>query len=314
MGARPRYRELPDGSAWGVFGADDTLGCLNLLTAGADGRRGSAGQNRSALQHERAARLALAEFPGPDRDAPGSRARRDGRSRADAMNTSTASTRRPGRSSTGSCTSSKPTAASATTPTPGEVGIEAFAKRGIAGRAVLLDVERWAAAQRDPIDWQQRAIGAADLEACAAWQPSSIAGRHDPAACGSAGRADGRAASVAVRAAAVARGRPVSPGLEPSPAMAESLWDWGIAMIGFRQAGRRGVPGRGLLPPCRPARASLGVPLAEFLWLSDALAAECARQRRLRVPLHLRAAVHTRGGVGSTANALALLRKAVVRA
>jgi hypothetical protein len=32
MSARPKYDDLPDGYATGIFGRDGQLGCLNLLT------------------------------------------------------------------------------------------------------------------------------------------------------------------------------------------------------------------------------------------------------------------------------------------
>jgi len=112
------------------------------------------------------------------------------------------------------------------------------------------------------------------------------------------------AADADVRAAAVARGRPIAPGLEPSPEMAAALWDWGIALIGSDNPAVEAFPVEGHFLHV-DLLVHLGIPLAELLWL-DALAAECAAQHRFEF-LFTCAPLHIRGGVGSTANALAIL-------
>jgi kynurenine formamidase len=106
------------------------------------------------------------------------------------------------------------------------------------------------------------------------------------------------------RREAVARQPPTSPGLEPSSAMTERLWDWGVALVASDNVAVEEFPPQdrllhiGLL-------ARLGIPLGE-LWLLDALAAECATERRYEFLVTL-APLNIRGGVGSTANALAIL-------
>ena len=303
MGARPRYHELPDGSAWGVFGADDQLGCLNLLTA--ERTAAAAALVRTGQLFSMNAPL---DWPSPSFAGPtGTRQAPDhvvltfpgGRDEyLDRFHP------QAGTQLDGFLHVVDHDGGLSYNGNSGDVGIEAFAKRGIAGRAVLLDVERWAAAQRDPIDWQQRRpISAAELEACAAWEGVAIT--EGTILLLRVGWQSGwEAASEAVRDAAVARGRPVSPGLEPSPVMAASLWDWGVALIGSDNPAVEAFPVEGHFLHV-DLLVRLGIPLAELLWL-DALAAECASQRRFEF-LFTCAPLHIRGGIGSTANALALL-------
>jgi kynurenine formamidase len=303
MSNRPSYRDLPDGSAWGVFGADDQLGCLNLLTdertaaAAALVRTGQLFSMNAPLDWPSPGFVGptgtrqppdhvLMQWPGGrdeylDRFHPQAGTQLDGFLHVIEP--------QGGRSYNGNT---------------GTVGIEAFAQRGIAGRGVLLDLARWAAAQGEPVDWLAgRGFTVAELEACAAWQHVEIDEgtilllRFGWQSGWEAAGEEGRRAAVAVEP-------PVTPGLEPSLAMAQRLWDWGVALVASDN------------PAVEVLRLDehvlhvdllvwLGIPLGE-LWLLDALAAECARQERFEF-LVTCAPLAIRGGIGSTANALAIL-------
>jgi kynurenine formamidase len=103
-----------------------------------------------------------------------------------------------------------------------------------------------------------------------------------------------------------------SPGLGPGPAIAEWLWDHGVAAVAVDNPGVEPFPLTAALPPgggiddSLHARvlALLGIPLGEFFDF-DALADDCARHAShefcftsapLRIP----------GGIGSPPNALAI--------
>jgi kynurenine formamidase len=299
---RPRYSDLPDGSAWGYYGPDDQLGCLNLLTpqrltaSAALVRTGQLFSLNAPLDWpsphfagptgtRQPPEHVVLEFPGGRDDYlsdfyPQAGTQIDGFLHA---------TDAAGLSYNGN---------------PGSAGIEAFAARGIAGRGVLLDLARWAQAEGTPLDWRERRlITVADLEACAAWQEIEIA--EGAILLLRVGWQSGwEAASEAVRSAVVASEPPTCPGLEASAAMAERLWDWGVALAASDNPTVEAFP-----PGDRYLHVDLlvrlGIPLGE-MWLLDLLAAECAAQRRFEF-LVTAAPLHVRGGVGSSANALAIL-------
>jgi kynurenine formamidase len=171
------------------------------------------------------------------------------------------------------------------------IGMHHWAERGIAGRGVLLDL-----AVDDPFDGST--IGPDDLLAVA---------RRE--------RVDLRPGDILlVRTGWVAaylarpepRGESAWRGLGAGEDTAEFLWDHRVAVLGADNPAVEVSPGdpavgslhRRLLP-------ALGLPLMELLDL-ERLAARCAELGRwsflfTSVPLHLR------GGVSSTANAMAVL-------
>jgi kynurenine formamidase len=187
---------------------------------------------------------------------------------------------------------------------PGTVGIETFAARGIAGRGVLLDLARWAENHGQAVDWRERRpFTVRDLEDCAAWQEVDIL--EGTILLLRAGWQSGwEAASEEARREAVAHEPPVSPGLESSSAIPERLWDWGVALVACDNVALEAFPPQDHLLHI-DLLVRLGIPIGE-LWLVDELAAACASEHRFEF-LVTCAPLNVRGGVGSTANALAIL-------
>jgi kynurenine formamidase len=303
VAGRPRYDELPDGSAWGVFGADDALGCLNLLTAR---RLGAAAKLvRSGLLFSLNAPLDWPSpgFAGPTgtRQAPEHVVLEFARGRDDYLSNFYP---QAGTQLDGFLHITEPSSGLSYNANAGADGIEHFAARGIAGRGVLLDLARWAQAEAEPIDWRAaRAITVEELEACAAWEGVEI-GEGTILLLRIGWQSGWQAASEHDREQVVEHEPPSCPGLEASQEMARRLWDWGVALVASDN------PTIEVFPPGErflhvDLLARLGIPLGE-MWLLDALAAECAAQRRYEL-LVTCAPLHVRGGVGSTANALAIL-------
>jgi kynurenine formamidase len=166
-----------------------------------------------------------------------------------------------------------------------------WAIRGIAARGVLLDL-----ATDDPFDGSP--IGPADLERAATEQAVDVCP-------GDVLLIRTRWAAAVLAAGGDGEGLHWR-GLEASDQMAEFLWDHQVAIIGADNPAVENSPGepsigslhRRLLP-------SLGMPMMELLDL-ERLTTRCREQRRwdflfVAVPLHLR------GGVSSTANAMAIV-------
>jgi len=303
MSGRPPYRELTAGSAWGVFGAEDQLGCLNLLTP--ERTVAAAGLVRTGQLFSMNAPLDWPSpgFAGPTgtRQAPEHVVLEFPGGRDEYLN---GFHPQAGTQLDGFLHVTEPGSGLAYNGNPGDVGIEVFAERGIAGRAVLLDLARWAAAHGQPMHWRERrSISVEELEACAAWE--RVAVEEGTILLLRFGWQSGwEAASPETRSEAVAVEPPVSPGLEPSTAMAERLWDWGVALVGSDNPAVEAFPIEGHFLHV-DLLVRLGIPLGE-LWLLDALAAECAAQDRFELFLTC-APLAIRGGIGSTANALAIL-------
>jgi kynurenine formamidase len=185
-----------------------------------------------------------------------------------------------------------------------------WAERGIAGRAVLIDVDAalgGAGVGFDPAS--PRAISAGELDAVRAaagidWQPGDVLllytgflgwhVRQEPA----------------VRAAMAARGGLRSVGLAHDEEMASYLWDAHIAAVVSDN------PSVEVWPPDwtevafpfgflhRVLIGQFGMALGELWWLED-LALSCRQDGRYEMFLTA-APIHVSGGVGSPANALAI--------
>ncbi len=184
-------------------------------------------------------------------------------------------------------------------------GVDHWARRGIAGRFVLVDVA--ASLDFDPGARIELTVG--DLDATLQRQGVELAGgdvlllrtgwvewyERQPEAVRQALGADGGEAFE-------------SAGLEPSEAIAEWLWDHEVAAIAADNPSVEATPldvssedtwlHYRLLP-------LLGLPLGEMFFL-DALAADCARTGCYE-GLFTSAPLNARGGSGSPANALAIL-------
>ncbi|MFF2846081.1 cyclase family protein [Streptomyces sp. NPDC058001] len=187
---------------------------------------------------------------------------------------------------------------------PDALGIQHWARHGIVGRGVLLDVARWARSAGRPLDpFAGTEITAAELRACATAQ--GVAFRTGDIACVRTGWVTGyRALSREDRADA--RLSAVFSGLRADEDTARFVWDARLAAVCADNPALESAPGdpavgslhRRLLP-------MLGTAVAELLDL-DRLAARCAELGRwtflfAAVPLPL-----TRG-VSSPSNALAVL-------
>ena len=234
----PRYRDLPPAprggrSAWGMFGPDDNLGLINLLTPRARRGRGQPGPVRPDVPAGRAARQHPARA-GQSRGTPRHTVLHEpGPPRS--MTCTTTSTRRPRVSGTRSATSgTRPTSSTTARPRPTcwrapRNTIDHWARHGIAGRAVVLDVARaMAEAGRHYHPGESTAIGVEELELARARPAWTCAGRHHPAAHGFR-RLVRRAAR---RKSNRLHGRVIAPGLAHTEAVCEYLWDSHAAAIG----------------------------------------------------------------------------------
>jgi kynurenine formamidase len=188
-------------------------------------------------------------------------------------------------------------------PGAGALGIEQWAKVGIVGRGVVLDVARLkasAAGSFDPLGAETITHG--DLAEAAESQAVEL--RSGDVLCIRTGWIDAyRRLDRAGREEMAAR--PRISGLSGSEEMARYLWDSGVSAVAADNPSLEVSPGdpevgslhRRLIP-------MLGFVVGELLDLEE-LAAACAEDARwdflfVAVPLHLP------GGVGSPANALAL--------
>ncbi|GAA1000216.1 cyclase family protein [Acrocarpospora macrocephala] len=181
-------------------------------------------------------------------------------------------------------------------------GISRWARAGIVGRGVLLDIARWAEAQGSPIDpLSGHVIGDEDLRACAEQQGVEL--KTGDILCVRTGWVSAYRSLDAGSRASLA---PRCTGLRADAAMARFLWDGQVAAVAADNPALESTPGdpavgslhRRLIP-------LLGMAVAELLDL-DALAARCADLARweflfVAVPLPLA------GGVSSPSNALAVL-------
>jgi kynurenine formamidase len=184
------------------------------------------------------------------------------------------------------------------------LGIEHIARRGIAGRGVLLDVPAWSARQGVPYDaLDGTVIDAATLKAVADEEGVDL--RTGDIVC--------------VRTGFVTAYRSLGPeerasedvwrrftGLRADEAMARFLWDSGVAVLTADNPAIESAPGnpqdgslhRRLLP-------MLGFVIGELLDL-DSLAARCAELGRFDF-LFVAVPLEVPGGLSSPANAMALL-------
>jgi kynurenine formamidase len=185
-----------------------------------------------------------------------------------------------------------------------ELGIDAVARRGIAGRGVLLDIERHVRETRGTLDPQATTvIDVETLDACAGAQKVEIlAGDILVIRTGWLRwflneATDQQRTKILEDAAATP-----APGLG-GPGMVEYLWDHRISAVASDNIAVESMP-----PSAMPLHLILiplfGLHLGELWWLED-LAADCADDGRYSFQL-TSAPLHLRGGVGSPANALAI--------
>lgn len=309
----PTYRELlartdaPPGTAWGLFGADDELGTLNLI--GPEQARASAGLVRTGEAFPLNWNVELPD-PGPFRRPPvrhqvgaGTLGRDDWLDRFHLQGSSQWDALRHIAHPRFGFWNGIP-AERVDDPADDVLGIQRVARRGIVTRGVLLDVAAHAAAQGRPFRPDESFHIPTDLlDEVAAAEAVTIA-RGDVVLVRTGWTGWYAARSQAERDR-IDRMFP-QPGLAPVERTAEWLWDRRVAAVAADNLALEPMPldfreGHFLhfwLIPC------LGMPIGELWWLDD-LAAACARDRRWTFQL-VSAPLNVRGGVGSPPNAIAI--------
>lgn len=183
------------------------------------------------------------------------------------------------------------------------LGIGSWARQGIIGRGVLLDVsERFRRMVQGGLEEVDCIIDVEDLERAA--DEARVEIHEGDILCIRTGWLEHHRSISPQRRRQLAEMRRW-PGLAGSSAMAELLWDWGLAAVTADNPAVEVGPGlpelgslhRRLLP-------LLGMPMGE-LFDFEGLAAECRRRERgafvfVSVPLYMPT------GVGSTGNAVAV--------
>jgi len=314
-GALPAYDELPRDEvigyahAWDVFGRDDDLGTLNLLSDAAvlaglsearTGRRVGLTLEASALDPPLYGRAPLAHTliqsnrniwdDKLDDFYPQASSQRDGFRHVRARELGF----------WGGLTADPPELGH-------RLGIEHFAKRGIIGRGVLLDVDlhlRSGTTGYDPL--AEVAVGADLLQEVAEAQAVEI--RSSDILCLRFGwlRAY-RALDAEARATYASAGQQSSfAGLSAEESTARALWDYHVAAVACDNPGAEVSPGdaatgslhRRLLP-------LLGVVVGELLDFEEL--AEACVERESWSFLFTAVPLNVAGAVGSPANAIAVL-------
>ena len=188
-------------------------------------------------------------------------------------------------------------------------GVEHWARRGIVGRGVLLDAARWFAAEGRPIDPAATFdITPAHLTAIAEAQGTRLE-QGDILIIRTGWMAWYQELDAAARAAVaeVAVAQTMGgPGLESSEEMARFLWNTHVAGAAtdtstFEAWPHRFVPGEYLH---MDVLALLGIPIGEMWFLED-LAADCAEDGIYEF-LFTSAPLNKVGGIASPPNALAI--------
>lgn len=181
------------------------------------------------------------------------------------------------------------------------LGIQAWAEKGIVSRGILLDV----AAALGPYDpFEDNRVSADELQRIADQQGIEIRS-GDVLLLRFGWTAAYRELDREGRVALAEREYGRWAGLLPDEAMAEALWNWGIAAVAADNPSLECAPGsRQIGSLHRRILPLLGVPIGELFDL-DALAAACASDGRYSF-LFSSAPLPLLGGVGSPANAVAI--------
>jgi kynurenine formamidase len=310
MARTPSYADLPvssgapAGSAWGVWGADDELGSLNLLTpervvaAAKLVRKGAAFPlNLPVTQPDPPlygrGKVQQTILGGPNgRDDYLDNFYPQASSQWDSLR----HIRHPEHGWYNGVTDEEIVAGG------GKLGIENMAQRGIAGRGVLLDVARARAADSGVYDCStSEIIIPADLDECAHAQGVRVdAGDILLIRTGWLEWYFEQTADVRERLSDREKLR--APGLGPPEEMTEYLWNLHIAAIAADNPALESWPPSDfmhwrLIP-------LLGMPIGELWWLDD-LAADCAADGVYEF-FFTSAPLNVPGGVGSPPNALAI--------
>lgn len=315
-GPIPSYSELaagdgrrPAGSTWGVFGDEDELGTVNLMTSTSV---------RHGIEHATAGEVYPLNWPidepqaHPSRPAPrrthliaaGGVARDDLLEPFHLQYSTQWDGLRHFRRAEGFYNGVA--AHAVDDPASSVLGIHRWARSGIVGRGVLLDVAARFASGDGAADapGDLGPITAAMLDDVAARQGVSVS-PGDVLVVRTGWMA--WYASLAPGERTTAFAAPESGrGLEPSDAVVEWLWDRGVMAVVADNPGVEPLPMSLDDDSSLHARliAGLGMPLGELFWLED-LASACQRDRRWTF-LFVSAPLHVIGGVGSPGNAIAI--------
>ena len=317
----PSYDDLPvkpgkpAGSSWGLWGDDDALGALNLLTpervraASALIRRGDAfpldwdlglpdppffGRPPLSMQ------VTVSEAHGNGENDfiafnPQGSSQWDGFRHIGANDPSVSCARYNGLPSE-------------------QHGVDHWARKGIVGRGVLVDVARWREAQGRPLDMKSAdAVTAEELLAILDAQKVQI--EPGDVLLLRFGWTDWYPTlSQEIRVKLSQSRAPRAPGLMAGREMVKTLWNLHISAIASDTATVEVAPFSAGLSPEEAASPYnnlhqhllplLGVPMGE-LWNLGPLAADCAEDGRYEVFL-TSAPLNIRGGVSSTPNAIAI--------
>lgn len=291
------YRELPGGDARGVFGDDDVLGTLNLQTP--EAVAAAAASVRTGKVFSLNAPMELPDPPLFDRQPFDHHVFQTKMGNRDDW----VDRFYPQSSSQwdGLLHISDPEIGSYNHQPPERLGIEGWARRGIAGRGVLVDVERFLRTRGEELHWHtSRPISVRELDD--ARVAEGVEWRRGDVLLLRTGWWTGYLAAGSEERDDV-RTRHDSPGLEAGAEMAEYLWDNGISAVAADNISVESMPlGSELLHHRTLVR--LGMPWGEMWWL-DALADDCAGEGRWD-SLLVSAPWNLQGGIGSPANALAL--------
>ena len=293
----PRYRDLPDGDAVGLFGADDVLGSLNRLTP--DRVRDAASLVRTGERYGLNAPLTWPDPPLYDRTPLRHTIYRTRLGNRDDYLDGFY----PQASSQWDAFPhiEDPDVGFYNRQAPEHLGVDGWSRAAIIGRGVLLDAESYFAELGTPLHWRTaRRISVDDVRNILDAQ--AVAPQEGDIVLLRTGWTKGYESASDLDRQEVVRDQ-TSPGLEGSPQMLELLWDWGVSAIASDNVSVE------VLPPGEFTLHShllnrLGIPIGELWWLDD-LAAACARDGRydfmvVSVPLNLP------GGIGSPANAVAI--------
>jgi kynurenine formamidase len=311
----PSYKELltregaPPGSAWGVFGADDEVGCVNLMTP-------EKAVQAAALVHTGRSFALNWEFeqPNPALFRRGNLRHTitgQGAGRDDIIDNfyPQASSQWDGLTHVGhpqhgfynGVTAEQITGREGT-----RNGIEHWARRGMVTRGVLLDVARHLASTGTPVAGNEaRRFSVAELEATRTAQGVEIR-PGDVLLIRSGWMEWYLNASPQDRMAITNIQNLRAPGIASTEDMAEYLWDLHVAAV----AGDH--PSLEAWPPTAETGGFLhqrligllGIPIGE-LWYLEGLAADCASDGVYEF-MFTSAPLNILGGVGSPPNAIAI--------
>jgi kynurenine formamidase len=313
----PRYDELPvragapKGAAWGVFGDADELGTINLMTAdrvikaAAEIRKGRVFPlnlplnipdpplyGRGAVRHHK--------FPLPMADFFTDDYLDNFYPQASSQWDAVGHIKHPRHGYYNGIAESEVTGRSAGGT---HLGIENLARRGIAGRGVLVDAAGYFERRGKVIQCTGTdAITIKDLEAMLAEQKTRL--KPGDILLVRVGWLKSYLASSPEVRARVAQSND-APGVEGSTETAKWLWDNRIAAVASDSPAFEAVNMQAMKEMMHPyLLAFFGMPIGE-MWDLEALAEDCAADRRYSFFL-TSAPLNIPGGVGSPPNALAI--------